>query len=58
MITIPDRATTRKVPKITPAMIDAGASVLAPFDRLEMSESFARQLAKEILRKSLCVGQA
>ena len=52
---MPDRATTRKVPKITPAMIDAGASVLVPFDRLEMSDLYARQLAEEIISRSLRV---
>ena len=38
--------------EVTPAMIDAGASVLAAFDRLEMSENYARQLTEEILIKS------
>ena len=52
---MPDRATTRKMPKITSAMIDAGASVLAPFDRLEMSPAYARQLSEEILKSAFSV---
>lgn len=38
--------------EITPAMIEAGASVLARYDRLEMSETYARILAEEIITKA------
>jgi hypothetical protein len=41
--------------KITPAMIDAGASVLEVFDRLEMTPVYARHLAEEVISRSLRV---
>ncbi|MBC8037065.1 MAG: hypothetical protein H7X89_07600 [Rhizobiales bacterium] len=48
-----DRPTLLPKTTVTPAMIEAGATVLWAFDRLEMSPSYARILTEEILTKSL-----
>ena len=41
--------------EITPAMIEAGASVLAGYDRIEMSETYAEILAERIIKAALSV---